>query len=294
MDEPCQRIPGCGTCIACKDVEVTYVPEPKSMRRVLAVDGDILAYRTAAVCEDHFEGAATSILDSTLRDISTDTGIHEMRIYVSGEFNFRYKVAKTKPYKGNRATMVRPRLLDFCKQYLVERYGAIVVDGFEADDAIATDMTVNGAVHCGIDKDMLQVAGDHYNYVKKEWKEINEGDAELILWRQVLMGDASDNVPGLPRVGEKTAEAKIQSQTTAQMDAMDFYEEVCSQKMPDVNHVEYMAEQYNLIYMVRDVPLYAIDFDLSVRVEPNTEGFAQQKGDFEDASSPFAKAAVRL
>jgi hypothetical protein len=57
---------------------------------VLAVDGDIIAYRTAAVCENDFEGACSQIIDNTLREISTQTGIGHMRIYLSGENNFRY------------------------------------------------------------------------------------------------------------------------------------------------------------------------------------------------------------
>lgn len=134
--------------------------------QVFAVDGDTLAYRTAAVCNDHFEGACYAIIKSTLRDIATDTGITKMRIYLSGSNNFRYAVGKTKPYKGNRATMVKPQFLQACRDHLVELYNAQVIDGFEADDAIATDMVNNSAIHCGVDKDIFQIAGRHYNYVK--------------------------------------------------------------------------------------------------------------------------------
>ena len=91
------------------------------MDQVFAVDGDTLAYRTAAVCEDHFEGAAYSILASTLREIATETGVTKFRLYISGKSNFRYDIAKTKPYKGNRATMVRPRYLEACKNHLCEK-----------------------------------------------------------------------------------------------------------------------------------------------------------------------------
>ena len=250
---------------------------------ILAVDGDILAYRTAAVCEDHFEGAAQAIIDSTLRDISTDTNINSMRIYVSGKDNFRYHVAKTKPYKGNRATMVRPQYLESTKAYLIEKYGAVEVDGYEADDAIATDMTVNNAIHCGIDKDMLQIPGRHYNYVKKEWTHVTEEEALLILYRQILMGDASDNVPGLPRIGEKKAADAIQNSETAMLDALAFYEEICADKMPDIVPMVYFIEQSQLITMRKDVPLFCIDFNTFTNIEANTEGFKQEQGEvFED------------
>lgn len=254
--------------------------------RVLAVDGDILAYRTAAVCEDHFEGACASILRSTLTDIATETGISDMRIYVSGEDNFRYQVAKTKPYKGNRATMVRPKFLNYCKAYLVEQFRGIIVHGYEADDGIATDMTVNNAIHCGIDKDILQIPGDHYNYVEKTWRTVTPEEATILLYRQILMGDSSDNIPGLPRVGAKTAETIIFDHKTALDDALSYYREICEQKLPGVNWEEYFKEQAALIQMVTNVNL----FDLfKVSVEPNTEGFTEQEGQFESVNKTEPK-----
>lgn len=245
-------------------------------KEVLAVDGDIIAYRTAAVCEDHFEGACEDIIRTTLTEIATDTGISDMRIYISGEGNFRYDVAKTKPYKGNRATMVRPRFLHHCKEFLISEFKALKVHGFEADDGIASDMVQNGAYHCGIDKDILQIAGRHYNYVNKEWQEIDEDDAILILYRQVLCGDSSDNIPGLPRVGPKTAENVIFSAKSARQDALSYYREICEEKLPDVDYKEYFAEQEALISMVTDLDLFKL---FTCHIEPNTDGFEQQDGE---------------
>ncbi len=245
---------------------------------VLAVDGDIVAYRTAAVCEDHFEGSCNDILDTTLKTISTDTGISNMRIYISGRTNFRYDVATTKPYKGNRATMVRPQYLNHCKQYLIDNYKAIVMHGYEADDGIATDMTINGAAHCGIDKDILQIAGWHYNYVKEEWQHVTPEEAEITLYRQVLMGDTSDNIPGLPRIGEVKAANAITDHETAATDAVKYYEEVCKEKLPDIDFFEYFVEQLKLIKMITNVDVYKM---ITTKVDPETEGFEVQEGNFE-------------
>lgn len=261
----------------------------KTKQEVLAVDGDIVAYRTAAVCEDHFEGACEEIIDTTLREVSTETNIHKMRIYISGEDNFRYKIAKSKPYKGNRATMVRPRFLAHCKQYLVDNYNALVIHGYEADDAIASDMTLNNAYHCGIDKDMLQIPGRHYNYVNKEWKTVSPEEAIVTLYRQILTGDSSDNIPGLPRVGPKTAEGIITDHDTAHADAMAYYEQVCIEKLPDVKWQEYFWEQSALITMVKDIDLLSL---FTVYVEPKTEGFETQVGEDIPDSEYTPKARV--
>lgn len=250
--------------------------------RVLAVDGDILAYRTAAVCEEHFEKSCEEIINTTLRNIATDTGIESMRIYISGANNFRYHVAKTLPYKGNRATFVAPKFLNYCKDFLASKYRAIRMNGYEADDGIATDMTLHKAIHCGIDKDMFQIEGLHYNWVNKEWFEVTTEQATLNLYRQILMGDRSDNIPGLPRVGEKKAESAIQDHITALNDALLMYEQVCLEKLPETNYKEYFKEQAALITMVRDVNLFDC---ITTFVEMDTAGFETSEGDFDGTES---------
>ncbi len=246
---------------------------------VLAVDGDIIAYRTAAVCNDAWEGACEAIIQSTLTDIATDTGVSNMRIYISGSGNFRYDVAKTKPYKGNREGMERPTYLQHCKDFLVREYKAIIVNGYEADDAIASDMTQNGAIHCGQDKDIYQIAGRHYNYVKKEWATVDEEEATLLLYRQILMGDSSDNIPGLPRVGPKKAENIIFNANSAAEDALSFYREVCEDKLPDVDYREYYSEQARLVTMVKDINLLDL---FTCFVPAEEEGFeSHSDGDFD-------------
>lgn len=262
----------------------TKINKPENLdKRILAVDGDIIAYRTAAVCEEHFEGAASSIIDTTLRDIATETGISNMRIYLTGSNNFRYKVAKTKPYKGNRATMVRPKYLQHCIEYLIKNYNACIMHNYEADDGIATDMVNRKAIHCGIDKDLFQIAGLHYNYVNKEWFEVSAEEAELILYRQVLMGDTSDNIPGLPRVGAKTAETIINDPDLAHEDALDYYKEICALKLPEVDPLQYFLEQKTLIEMVTNVDLLQM---YTIQVEADTQGFvAHDENNFQPISN---------
>lgn len=251
---------------------------------VLAVDGDIIAYRTAAVCNDAFAGACEAIIQSTLTDIATDTGVSDMRIYISGANNFRYDVATTKPYKGNRDNMVRPVFLQHCKDFLVKEYNAIIVNGYEADDAIASDMVQNCAIHCGQDKDIYQVAGRHYNYVKKEWATISEDEGALLLYRQILCGDSSDNIPGLPRVGPKKAENVIFSADSAWEDSLSYYREVCEDKLPDVDYKEYYAEQAALVTMVKDINLLDL---FTCFVPAEEEGFQVQEGEDIEDSEPI-------
>ncbi|MBN1405445.1 MAG: DNA polymerase I [Candidatus Omnitrophica bacterium] len=92
--------------------------------------------------------------------------------------------------------------------------------GFEADDVIGT--LANAASKKGIDvfivtgdKDALQLVGEHvfvYNthkdnliYDKNEVEKRYEVPPEKIVEVMSLMGDASDNIPGVRGIGEKTA-----------------------------------------------------------------------------------------
>ena len=61
-------------------------------------------------------------------------------------------------------------------------------------------------VICGIDKDLLQIPGNHYNYGKDSWKFVDDDAAHYNLMLQCLIGDNSDNIPGIKGVGPKKAE----------------------------------------------------------------------------------------
>ena len=123
---------------------------------------------------------------------------------------------------------------------------------------------------------MLQIAGIHYNYVKKEWQEVSADEATINLYRQILVGDRSDNVPGLPKVGEVTAEKIIYNATSASVDALSFYREICEERLPDVDYAVYFAEQEALIRMITNVDMYKL---FTTRIAANTEGFEAQDGE---------------
>lgn len=272
-----------------KDVLGSELTKP---RPVLAVDGDILAFRTAAVCEEEFEGSCNAIIDATIRDIVNNTGISLLRFYLSGHSNFRFDAAKTKPYKGNRDSFVKPKFLGHCKNYLVTKYKAVWIETAEADDGIASDMTLYGAIHCGIDKDLLQIPGRHYNYVNKEFIDVDEDTAKLNLYRQVLMGDSSDNIPGLPGVGVKTAEKVIWNAEQAEEHAIEFYKQKCAEKLPEVNAFEYMAEQLSLIKMLTNRDDY-VHLENTVYIRPQTDGFEAQDGDFKEFQADEKQLALK-
>lgn len=74
-----------------------------------------------------------------IESIIDGCGNGPVRIFLTGEGNFREKIATIKKYKGNRDGMHKPAHLQSCRDYLIRRYNAEVVDGQEADDSMSIE-----------------------------------------------------------------------------------------------------------------------------------------------------------
>lgn len=237
---------------------------PKEMNKeeikAFAVDADIVIYRCAAVCEGSQLSVLYNTVDEFIFNIARETGIHDMAMFLSPSTNFRYKVATTKPYKGNRDKIVRPSGLKDAKQYVIDRWGGYIKENYEADDCIASFMTQHPNVaHAGIDKDIRQIQGWHYNFVKRIWEFTTAEESILKMYRQICMGDTSDNIPGLPKIGEKKAAKLITDPYTAKEETLKLYKKIMYM-MSDQEVLEYFAEQAALVTMVDtlDIPLETI------------------------------------
>ena len=106
-------------------------------------------------------------------------------IYLSGKDNFRIKLAVTKPYKENRKDKPKPKHYQAISDFLIKN-GAIVIDGMEADDALAMHSTMSpSAVICTIDKDLLQVEGWHFNLNSSDFQFVTVDEGEHLLYIQI-------------------------------------------------------------------------------------------------------------
>ena len=144
----------------------------------------------------------------------------DYEVFLTGRTNFRFDIAKSAPYKGNRNAVEKPKHLGVASDHLVNKWGAVVSDGEEADDLIAIAATKYGpdTVVASIDKDMLQIPCRHFNFNRREWKEVSEFDGMLFFYTQILTGDAADNIIGLFRVGAvKAAKMLAGCETEDQM-----------------------------------------------------------------------------
>jgi 5'-3' exonuclease len=110
-------------------------------------------------------------------------------------------------YKGNR-TAPKPAHLSVLRTHLVEEWGAVVIDCQEADDAIAIEATKlqDNYIIASVDKDLDQIAGWHYNFVKKIGYNITPEEGMFRFYKQILTGDASDNIIGINGIGPVKAD----------------------------------------------------------------------------------------
>lgn len=154
------------------------------------------------------------MLQSFLEDLNANRS--DIRVHLSGPNNFRYGVATYKPYKGNRDAAHRPTHEQAIKAYLVEEWGATYSVDQEADDDLGIAQYAawdrgeeEDSIIVSLDKDLMMIPGLHFNFVKKETKLVTLPQANRAFWKQLVTGDTTDNIPGIPGAGPKAADALL-------------------------------------------------------------------------------------
>ncbi len=213
----------------------------------LLIDGDLLVYQMgfAVQKKDSIEPVehAYFLINKMLKYLETVFCTTNKQIYLTSDdkSNFRFKIAKTKPYKGNRDKKVnknavgRPTYYGQIRDYLIESKRAKVIYDMEADDAmgieqcrILNNLTYTSgpiktpkfeSVICSFDKDLRMIPGMQYNFKAgvgygqtdpgevSIWTNSDTGKKSIygtcLAWfyAQMLIGDDADNIPGIPGMG---------------------------------------------------------------------------------------------
>jgi 5'-3' exonuclease len=162
---------------------------------------------------------------------------------------FRYKV--TADYKGNRKGRPKPPTFYALREYLKQHYGFWGVPALEADDLVSyysyTDK--RSTIICSPDKDVLyQCVGMHYNYQKAHFLHTSPDEALKFLWKQVLMGDSTDNIQGIPGVGDKTSTNWLKNRTK---DFEGFALKKYVEKFGMVEGIMKFHETFKLVYLLK-------------------------------------------
>jgi 5'-3' exonuclease len=176
------------------------------MKKTSLIDGDIVAYRCAATCNNDPFKIAVYRMEDMLDGIFRASASDQYKMYLSDSTNYRYTIYPA--YKANRIGMPKPIHLDNCKNYLVKKWNAEIAEGMEADDYLGIEQCRNldNTSICSIDKDLLMIPGWHYNIVKQIKTLVTPTEGLRHFFSQLLIGDTSDNVHGIRGIGKvKTA-----------------------------------------------------------------------------------------
>ncbi len=199
---------------------------------IALLDGDLIIYRAAASCEKREKGELVSLepleiavarADKLIREILHDTEADKYKIFISGNNNFRYEINPM--YKANRVAE-DPVHREALKDFLIQEWKATVSDGYEADDSLGINQTEDTII-CSLDKDLLMIPGNHYSWQisgtsvnGKQWVReakfttVSELDGLRTFYKQMLIGDISDNVIGVRGIGEVKAGKLIDPMNT--------------------------------------------------------------------------------
>src|SRR5438067_3597293 len=175
-------------------------------------------FRTTRGVPTEVVGIFSNMLDQHLRETDAD---HIAVIFDASGRSFRNEMYSE--YKANRREMpddLAPQLEHVRRA--AEAFGVcqIEMENFEADDLIAT--YARHAVETGAkvtilssDKDMMQLVSDGRVMMRDPMTDRPIGEAEVrekfgggpdkVIEVQALCGDSTDNVPGVPGIGVKTA-----------------------------------------------------------------------------------------
>jgi len=157
------------------------------------IDADIVNYRCCASAENEDQEVALFRIDKLMQELLQQTGSATYISYLSGGDNFRYKVLPT--YKANRKDVPRPKHYEAGKEHLITEWKSVLTYSVEADDALGIAQT-DKTVICSIDKDLLQIPGSHWNWVKGVFVEQTWLEGQRWFWTQMLTGDRADNIGG--------------------------------------------------------------------------------------------------
>jgi len=176
------------------------------MIKVGVIDADPIAY----ICSKDTLQESLDNVDDLISNALNAVHCSHYYMFLSDSPYFRHQV--NTEYKGKRPTS-ELKYLEEIKQYLRDKYGGVSYEGLEADDLSAYVMTTVSIaspqfsfINMSIDKDVLQsVWGPWFNFKKFESGKTTKKDAAVFIFLQTLMGDVTDNIKGIPGVGEVKA-----------------------------------------------------------------------------------------
>ncbi|WP_307794905.1 DNA polymerase I [Alkalihalobacillus sp. BA299] len=251
------------------------------MNKLVLVDGNSIAYRAffALPLLNNEKGVYTNAVYGftmmLLKIIEEEKPTHMVVAFDAGKTTFRHETYGE--YKSGRQKTPGelseqfPLIREVLDAFQISRYE---IENYEADDIIGTlakqaekeDWSVS--VYSG-DKDLLQLVSPKVT-VTLSRKGITNVDTydeqaiaekygitpEQIIDMKGLMGDSSDNIPGVPGIGEKTAVKLLKEYATVE-NVLASIDKISGKKMKErlEEHKEQALMSKKLATIFREVPV---------------------------------------
>ncbi len=202
------------------------------MKKIILVDGNNLLFRSfyatayQGVIMKNSKGFPTNALYGFINMMNKIIKEEEPNyIMVAFDKGKTFRHDKYDDYKAGRAAMPDELKLQFPKaKEVLDSMGIkhFEIDNYEADDIIGTLAKIVDeedqfiATIVSSDRDLLQLISDevtvkllkqtgHIMMTREEFKNIYQVEPIRMIDLKALMGDSSDNIPGVKGIGEKTA-----------------------------------------------------------------------------------------
>ncbi len=268
------------------------------MEKLVLIDGNSLSFRAffalplltnkAGVYTNAIYGF-TMILDKIIKE---EEPTHFMVAFDAGKTTFRNNMYSE--YKGGREKTPDelrsqlPYIRQLVESYHIKHYE---LENYEADDIIGTlsreadEKNIKTIIITG-DRDLTQLASENVTiyYTKKGVTDIDHYTPEFIAEKydglvpnqiidmKGLMGDKSDNIPGVPGIGEKTA-IKLLKQFETVEGVYENIDELKKSKMKEklIDNEDNAKLSKELATINRESPIEVTIDDLKLTDQSNDE-----------------------
>ena len=263
-----------------KLIEAVYEEDSMSKKLVL-IDGNSIIFRAffALPLLNNDKGVYTNAVygftTMLLRILEEEQPTHMLVAFDAGKTTFRHKTYKE--YKGGREKTPPelkeqiPLVKELLDAFHIPHYE---LELYEADDIIGTLATEAEKDNYQVkvisgDQDLLQLVSEHVtvdvtrrgitdveSYDPKFMKEKMELNPNQIIDLKALMGDSSDNIPGVPGVGIKTATRLLKQYGTLDK-VYEHLDDISGKKLKE-NLIEYKEDAYmsqQLVEINRQTPV---------------------------------------
>ena len=241
----------------------------------ILLDVDTMLYRVgyaspapptpAAACarlKKMIDDTTDKISSSIIPAIGEKVGVHMLFLTVpDGKGRYRDKFNKETTYKATRTTTTPPVFMEEMRDFIRNTYIVHLCPSseYEADDAIGWhgwynwEVSGNRDIIAGVDKDLKQIPGYHWDYSKDFCYYVSGDMANQFFFHQLLTGDVADAIPGIKGIGPRRAENLLKNGSNPE-EWWDIVLSTYTNKLPHLSEdeiAEILYERGNKLWIQR-------------------------------------------